>query len=441
MQLVITEKQLRRLSSQMVVNQDVTEEDDPSAAAPDAGTSSDGEKKTGATKWESGATRGPGNQIGVTKWSDVVGSTLKRGKANPLSEQAKPPKSASLNRLFPLEQPKASSDYFASVDAANKQRLKMSMFPVTKYVYKSDDGKNFFLNMASGNIPGALLDLREFLFDPWAIGAEITLSVIFSETIVVPVAFATLNAIVLLNDLYLYDVQGEEDEQALVRVIEDAFVFATMGAIRIGRQGLKVWLRNPQNLRKLVVLRGQLRDLIAKATKLVSGIKLPSNITQFINKQIVRLNNLFKMIDDAINQVPKPVAKVSKAAFAGLVGVVGATALNKLLGLSPGSNEAQTNPEKVFDGFKLTKEKKEYLVKTQQDIENYRKTGDWDSVAREIAEVNATALPCLLNYYKKGGFKVQLTSNKGNIYLINGREYYQTRFAILDVKTDQEFSC
>jgi hypothetical protein len=35
-------------------------------------------------KWESGVTRGPANQIGVTKWSDVVGSSLKRGKANPL---------------------------------------------------------------------------------------------------------------------------------------------------------------------------------------------------------------------------------------------------------------------------------------------------------------------------------------------------------------------
>jgi len=34
--------------------------------------------------WESGVTRGPGNQIAVTKWSDTVGSSLTRGKANPL---------------------------------------------------------------------------------------------------------------------------------------------------------------------------------------------------------------------------------------------------------------------------------------------------------------------------------------------------------------------
>lgn len=91
MQLVITEKQLRELSLHITANQAVTEEDgDAAAAAPEAGTSSDGNTKTGASKWDSGVTRGPGNQIGVTKWSDVVGSSLKRGKANPLSEQLNP---------------------------------------------------------------------------------------------------------------------------------------------------------------------------------------------------------------------------------------------------------------------------------------------------------------------------------------------------------------
>jgi len=34
--------------------------------------------------WESGVTRGPANQIAVTKWSDTVGSKIIRGKANPL---------------------------------------------------------------------------------------------------------------------------------------------------------------------------------------------------------------------------------------------------------------------------------------------------------------------------------------------------------------------
>jgi hypothetical protein len=34
------------------------------------------------TKWESGVTRGPANQIGLTKWSDTV--KINRGKANTL---------------------------------------------------------------------------------------------------------------------------------------------------------------------------------------------------------------------------------------------------------------------------------------------------------------------------------------------------------------------
>ena len=34
--------------------------------------------------WESGLTRGPANQLAVTKWKDIVGSTITRGKANQL---------------------------------------------------------------------------------------------------------------------------------------------------------------------------------------------------------------------------------------------------------------------------------------------------------------------------------------------------------------------
>lgn len=34
------------------------------------------------TKWESGVTRGPANQIGLTKWRDIAKIT--RGKANTL---------------------------------------------------------------------------------------------------------------------------------------------------------------------------------------------------------------------------------------------------------------------------------------------------------------------------------------------------------------------
>lgn len=67
------------------------EQESPVNPEPKSGTS---DKQTGASgypevgKWESGINRGPANQIGVTKWSDVVGANLKRSKANQLKEQS-----------------------------------------------------------------------------------------------------------------------------------------------------------------------------------------------------------------------------------------------------------------------------------------------------------------------------------------------------------------
>lgn len=54
-------------------------------AAPSGGASSGGGGGKGyptVTKWETGLTRGPANQIGNTKWKDIV--KINRGKANTL---------------------------------------------------------------------------------------------------------------------------------------------------------------------------------------------------------------------------------------------------------------------------------------------------------------------------------------------------------------------
>lgn len=82
MDVLLSERQLKKL-----LEQDATA--DPAAQAPTAGTSSKqagGQGYPEVGKWESGVTRGPANQVGITKWADVVGSKLNRGKANPLKE-------------------------------------------------------------------------------------------------------------------------------------------------------------------------------------------------------------------------------------------------------------------------------------------------------------------------------------------------------------------
>jgi hypothetical protein len=86
MKILISEKQFDLLIDK-IESSDIDEQsEDPSAAQPTAGTSSSGSKEgyPEVGKWESGVTRGPSNQVGVTKWSDIVGSTLTRGKSNQL---------------------------------------------------------------------------------------------------------------------------------------------------------------------------------------------------------------------------------------------------------------------------------------------------------------------------------------------------------------------
>ena len=76
MKLVLNEKQLKH-----IISIEMKEQSDASTSS-STQAGSTGYPQVG--KWESGITRGPGNQIGITKWSDVVGASLKRSKGNPL---------------------------------------------------------------------------------------------------------------------------------------------------------------------------------------------------------------------------------------------------------------------------------------------------------------------------------------------------------------------
>jgi hypothetical protein len=86
MKLQVTEKQFKKIISELNQSTEIEEQEEVSSE-PTAGTSSTqsgGEGYPEVGKWESGASRGPANQVGVTKWSDIVGVNLKRGKANQL---------------------------------------------------------------------------------------------------------------------------------------------------------------------------------------------------------------------------------------------------------------------------------------------------------------------------------------------------------------------
>ena len=111
MKLGLTEKQYKDIISKILEQSEA----EPVSPEPEAGTSSTqtgGKGYPQVGKWESGVTRGPGNQIGITKWSDVVGSKLNRSKGNQLKEQMTNPLSDyALNRMvkyIPIKTPLGS---------------------------------------------------------------------------------------------------------------------------------------------------------------------------------------------------------------------------------------------------------------------------------------------------------------------------------------------
>jgi hypothetical protein len=70
------------------IPESISEQEGDAAATPAGGGATGGSSKyPTVTKWETGVARGPANQIGNTKWSDIV--KVNRGKANPIDTKSK----------------------------------------------------------------------------------------------------------------------------------------------------------------------------------------------------------------------------------------------------------------------------------------------------------------------------------------------------------------
>ncbi len=107
MKLIITEKQLSKIigKKKQVDETDDTTSSSSTTSSPSSASGTDGSSSTTSSdtngtspgaadyppypetgKWTSGVKRGAANQIDdKSNWHDVVGSTISRGKANPLN--------------------------------------------------------------------------------------------------------------------------------------------------------------------------------------------------------------------------------------------------------------------------------------------------------------------------------------------------------------------
>jgi hypothetical protein len=447
MKLVISERQLNELITQLNLNKEITEQGD-GEGAPEAGTSSDGEQKTGASKWESGVTRGPANQIGVTKWADSYKIT--RGRANPLSEQSDFMMDRRGNALLNATGIRSDKDYQKvnrSIDAASK--LTLGTNKISKYVYKADDGDNLFINLMKGEFSEALLDLRSVIFTPGGMAAQTTIEIVFSETIVVPVVIEALNAAILINDWDLYKTQADRDPEAGYRVIEDILLYITRGAFKLTGNALKTWLKTPAG-------KAYMKSIADNVSKYITSIKsninkLPnSGLKKYISSKLGSFDNSFtgflrNITGKMVSKIP---SKLRKGIIGGLLVYISAAAIDKLIGAPKGTTNAELAKEggpsdeymdKVVGMGKPKISPQD--IKTTEDLNILSKKGDLKTYAEQAILVYKNGYPCLSSYYKKNQFVVLASTEEMDIFKINNKEYYDTGSGIFETQTGKELVC
>jgi hypothetical protein len=422
------------------------------AAEPEKGTSdkqSGGQGYPAVGKWESGVTRGPANQVGVTKWADVVGSKLTRGHANPLKEQNSKFQ-LPLNPLEPDKRyPKQGSDYLAFVDSENKRKTDIltGKTKIKKHIYKANDGDNLFMNLIKGEFSEALLDLREITFTPGGMATQTVIEVIFSETVIVPIAIESLNAAIILNDIDLYFEQGSSDPEAGYRIIEDLLVYVTRGVFKQVGKKLKVWLQSPAGRNSMRVIISKLSTFINLIKKSIE--KIPnSGLKTYISNKVSKLDLLKSIINKTANLgslIPK---KFRKAIVLGLLTYISADALDKLLRNKKGTTNLEMSKSdgpsdeymvKVQEVSKPTISEEE--IKTADDLNIISKKKDLKNITIETIKLWKGEYPCFTSLYEKNKFMVVATTDEMDIFKINGIEYYESSKGILNSQTDQMFEC
>jgi hypothetical protein len=457
MKLALSEKQYNNLLT-VISKIELEEQSEPPAAEPEKGTSdkqAGGQGYPDVGKWESGVTRGPANQVGVTKWADVVGAKLTRGKGNPLKEQKTPESSFNFNSQrfssFPGNRP--GSDYFASVDSENRRRINILQDKkrISKYIYKEDDGDNLFMNLMKGEIEEALLDLRSVTFTTGGMVTQTVIEVIFSETVVVPIAIESLNAAILLNDIKLYVEQGEDDPEAFWRVLGDFALLITRGAFKFGGKKLKAWAQSPAGKKYIQNMISKLSSFNATIQKSIE--KLPSGkLRNFALSRLPNLQSLKNILNKGLktssNIIAKTPKKFRKAVLAGLLTYITAEGLDRLLHQKVGTTKQEmANPNGISDetmakveGLKKIPVPSEE-IKTADDLGILVKKQDLKAFTTKIIELYKDRYPCLASLYQKNQFTVIAATEEKDIFKINNVEYYGYGAGIFDTKTNQEWEC
>lgn len=318
MKLGLTEKQYINLLS-LVVETEISEQPEPPPSTPETGTSdaqSGGQGYPEVGKWESGATRGPANQIGITKWSDVVGSKLNRGKANPLNEQPDDVMDRRGNALL------------------NATGIRSNQ----EYQYYNDLIGN--INNYQGDLSDKLLSLREFMFSGWGLGVQLVGSVVGAE-VGAPVAFEILDGAIFANDLFLMAEKGTlinapeemvglknkfiwnlKNNPHFLRVMEDILIIVTGGIIK-GYSKVMKWVETAGESWFVTILKG-IKKVINFIGKSINYI--PGKIGKFLSSRFKTVNKVeeyFNKLGNSENRIANVVSKLPRATYITVISILG----------------------------------------------------------------------------------------------------------------------
>lgn len=441
MKLGLTEKQYKDIISKILEQSEA----EPVSPEPEKGTSS---TQTGGSgypqvgKWESGVTRGPGNQIGITKWSDVVGAKLTRGKGNPLKEQNI--KIPQLNPKFTY--PKSGSDYFTSVDSQNRRNVDLKYRKITKYTYKKeDDNETIFVNLRKGEYSEAILDLRSIMFSGWGVFTQIAVSIAGAE-IGAPIAIGTIDGVIALNDFYLMGLQGNgndkmppteitgkwdrfswayENNVDFRRVIEDVLFVATGGAFKllggalkyISKFGGKGWIKWLFDLIKICTskINKMVSPIINMTNKFSQSLK---SMLPFINK----VSEYFEKLTFSENIATRVVSKIPlslyKAAVISGTFELGLRTASLILGEKTPIDVDNMSPEDIV------KKKKQIESLVNFDVD---KKEVYSSKTKQEDAFYKTLITDYPKYSNIKRSEFQLTNEKKDgetVFIIRGVKYY-----------------
>ena len=172
-------------------------------AQPKSGTSPNqggGQGYPQVGKWETGIERGPANQVAVTKWGDIVGSKIQRGKANQLKEQPE-----NIKKYLGIQQPKMASD--ATYVASRPNQI---------MIYPLNESEPL-------NLDSFIEKYREALYSPAGMAVELFLT---SFGFTAPIVVGSYGALLSL-DVYKA-INGDVD---WLNIIFDCLGLITSGAL------------------------------------------------------------------------------------------------------------------------------------------------------------------------------------------------------------------